>query len=292
MERQRQGLGVAALLVLHDALAQLLVDGLHHIVAAILLQRVAQRRTEGVFLLLGGQRRRHAEYRVDDLLVDLSGVFAVKQGVVDVGGAVIKGGEQESQLRRQRDVTGGRAVEAAVLIVVFQLQRRGFYRADAAQKVLEHRVGAVGKHLVVAALIGHIVGVGSQQDEIVGLAHVHGVDDAAVQGLPGVLILRAALPHGLKQAVLVAAGHLRRGKFDIDEVSAQPAGQSLFQQPQVHLLLLLGHESHGFVDIGDDLAAAVDVAAVDTADGIFIQLEAPAYLVELFLIHRCLLTIS
>ena len=92
--------------------------------------------------------------------------------------------------------------------------------------------------------------------------------------------------------MLVAAGHLRRGKFDVDEVSAQPAGQGLFQQPQVHLLLLLGHESHGFVDIGDDLAAAVDVAAVDTADGIFIQLEAPAYLVELFLIHRCLLTIS
>ena len=34
---------------------------------------------------------------------------------------------------------------------------------------------------------------------------------------------------GLQQAVLVAAGHLSGGEFDVDEIPAQGAGQGLFQ---------------------------------------------------------------
>ena len=120
-------------------------------------------------------------------------------------------------------------MEFAVLVAVFQFQGRGLHGADAAHEVLVHRVGAVGKGLIVTALIGHIVGVGGQEDEVIGLAHVHGVDDAAAQLLPGVPVLEGRLADGLQQAVLVAAGHLSGGEFDVDEIPAQGAGQGLFQ---------------------------------------------------------------
>ena len=282
---QRQHLGVMALLVLCDTLTQLLVDGLHHVVAALLLEGIAQRRAEHVLLLLGGHRRLRAEHRVDHLLMELGGVPAVKEGVVDVGGTVVEGGEQEAQLRRQRDMAGGGAVEAAVLAAVFQLQRGGLHRTDAAHEVLIHRVRPLGKRLVIPALIGHVVGVRRQQDEVVGLAHVQGVDDAAVQRLAGVLIPGVRLADGLQQAVLIAVRHLRGGEYDVHQVPPQCAGQGFLQKSQIHLLLLLGHEAHGGVHVGDDLLVAVDIAAVDLAECVFVQLEAPANFVEFFLIH-------
>ena len=176
-------------------------------------------------------------------------------------------------------------MEAAVLIAVFQLQRGSLYGADTAHEVLVHRVRPLGKRLVVPALIGHVVGVGGQQNKIVGLAHVHGVDDAPVQRLAGILIPGIRLTDGLQQAVLVAVGHLCGGKLDVEEISAQRAGQSFFHKAQIHLLFLLGHESHGGVNIRNDLLVAVDVAAVDFVDGASVRLEAPAYFVEFFLVH-------
>lgn len=60
---------------------------------------------------------------------------------------------------------------------------------------------------------------------------------------------------------------------------AQGAGQGLFQQVQIHLLLLLGQQAQRRVHIGDDLAAAADIAAVYLADGGAVRLEPPPQLV-------------
>ena len=57
------------------------------------------------------------------------------------------------------------------------------------------------------------------------------------------------------------------------------SGQTLVQQIQVHLLLLLGQQAQGRVHIGDDLAAAADIAAVYLADGGAVRLEPPPQLV-------------
>ena len=124
-----------------------------------------------------------------------------------------------------------------------------------------------------------IVGVGGQEDEIAALAHVDGVDDPAVQALPGIGVLELRLPQGLEQPVLIAVRHLPGGELNVDQVPAQGAGQTLFQQIQVHLLLLLGQQPQGGVYIGDDLAAAADIAAVYLADGGAVRLEPPPQLV-------------
>ena len=72
---------------------------LDHIIAAVLIQRIRQCRVKHVLLLGGRHRRLHAEHRVDDLLVELSGVPAVKKCVVNIGGPVVKGRIQKAQLR-------------------------------------------------------------------------------------------------------------------------------------------------------------------------------------------------
>ena len=106
---------------------------------------------------------------------------------------------------------------------------------------------------VVLAAVRHVVSVGGEQDEIVRLAHVDALDDLAAEHLARGRVFQLRLAQGLQKAVLVAVGHLLRGKDHIDEVFAQRAGEGFLEQRQVHLLLLLAHEAHRGVDPGDDL---------------------------------------
>ena len=211
--------------------------------------------------------------------MQLGGVLAVKQGVIDVGGPVVKGREQEAQGRGLGDMPGGAAPKLLVPVAVLQGQGGILHRAYGAHEIPEHRLRCVGDLLIVPAAMGHVIGIGGQQNQIAALAHVDGVDDPAVQALPGVGVLQLRLAQGLQQAVLVAVRHLGGGKHDVDEVPAQGAGQGLFQQVQIHLLLLLGQQAQRRVHIGDDLAAAADIAAVYLADGGAVRLEPPPQLV-------------
>ena len=102
--RQLQRFGVSALLVILDAGTNLLMHGLDNIVAAILVERVCKRQAEGVLLLLGGHRRFDAKERVDDLLMQLGGIFRVEKHVVDVRRAAVEGGIEEAELWRGSDV--------------------------------------------------------------------------------------------------------------------------------------------------------------------------------------------
>ena len=76
-------------------------------------------------------------------------------------------------------------MEFVQVMIVPQLQSRGLYRADGADKVAIHRVPRVRLKFIVPALVGHIVGVLSQQDQVVGLSHVQCVDQPAAEILPG-----------------------------------------------------------------------------------------------------------
>ena len=93
--------------MIFDARSDLLVHGLDDIVAAILVERVGKRRAKGIFLLLGRHRRVDVEQRVDDLLMDLRGVFRVEQHIVNIRRAVVERGVEEAELGRGRDVAGG-----------------------------------------------------------------------------------------------------------------------------------------------------------------------------------------
>ena len=85
--------------------------------------------------------------------------------------------------------------------------------------------------------------------------------------------------------MLITVGHLLGAELDVHQVLAQSPGQRFFQERQIHFRLFLGHQSKGGVDPGDDLPVAVHIAAEDAADTAFIQAEAPADLIEFFLIH-------
>ena len=173
------------------------MDGLHHVVAAILVQRFRQRRVEDVLLLRCGHGRLHAEQGVDNLLMQLRRVLGVEQQVIDVGGPVVESGVQEAQLRRQGNVAGGAGVEFVQVVVIPQLQRGSLHRADGADEIAVDRVPSVRLKLVVLALVGNVVGIGGQQDEVVGLTHVQRVDQAAAEGLAGAGVFQLRLPHGL-----------------------------------------------------------------------------------------------
>ena len=69
--------------------------------------------------------------------------------------------------------------------------------ADGADEIAVDRVPGVRLKLVVLALVGNVVGIGGQQDEVVGLTHVQRVDQAAAEGLAGAGVFQLRLPHGL-----------------------------------------------------------------------------------------------
>ncbi len=97
-------------------------------------------------------------------------VLAVKKRVVDVRCAVVEGGEQKAQLGCKSDMSGGTGVEEILVGVVAQLERRCLHRADGADKILVDVAGGVRLQLVVLAAVGNIVGVGSEENEVVRLA--------------------------------------------------------------------------------------------------------------------------
>ena len=102
-----------------------------------------------------------------------------------------------------------------------------------------------------------------QEDKVVAFLHVQGVDDPAEEGFPGVGVLALRLADRLEEPVLVTVRDLLGGEDDVYQVFPQRAGECLFQQCQIHLLLLRLHEAKGGVDPGDDLLIAVDIAAED-----------------------------
>ena len=200
----------------------------------------------------------------------------------------LEGGEEEAQLGRKSDMSGGAGVEEVLVGIVAQLERRCLHRADGADKILVDVAGGVRLQLVILAAVRNIIGVGGEENEAVRLAHIERFNNFAAERFAGVHILALRLAQGLEQTVLVAVRDLRGGEFDVNEVAPQRAGERLFEQPQIHLLLLLPHEAEGGVDPRDDLAVGVDIAAEDAAEVIFIEPETPADLVEFFLVHLLL----
>ena len=69
---------------------------------------------------------------VDKLLVELVRAAGVEEGVIDVGGPVVKGREEEAQIRGGDDLPGGAAVELVLAGQIAQLHLAVFHRADAA----------------------------------------------------------------------------------------------------------------------------------------------------------------
>ena len=209
----------------------------------------------------------------------------VVQGVVEIGGAVVEGREEEAQLRLAHNLLGHAAVELVFPGEEAQGRFPVLHRADGADQVGEDLIGGVWLQVVILAAVGHVVGVVGQENEIVAVAHVQGLDHPLEEGLPGGSILEGGLPQGHQKPVLLAVRYLLGGEHDIHQVFPQGAGNGLFQEPQILLGLLLGHKAHRLIQVGDDLPVRIDIAAVDPADSVLVWPETAAQLADFLLDH-------
>lgn len=96
---------------------------------------------------------------------------------------------------------------------------------------------------------------------------------------------KLGIPQCGEQAVFLTVHYLLSGEYDINEVFPQGTGQSLLQKAQILLGLLLRHHAQGFVQIGNDLFTAVDIASINTADGAFFRAKTAPQLIDFFLVH-------
>jgi len=69
-----------------------------------------------------------------------------------------------------------------------------------------------------------------QEDEIILLPHVQGLDDRPVELLPDPSVLQPGVPQGGEEAVLIAIRHLGRGEDHVNELLPQGAGEGFFQE--------------------------------------------------------------
>ena len=270
--------------MLLNAAAEIFVYRLHHVEPAVGVERGGKRFRKRLLLLGGGHRRRDAEQPVDQLGVDLRGVAAVIERVIDVRPPVVERREQEAERGRGDRLPGGYAAEGALLGKVPQRDGGILHGADRADDETEHLVAGLVR-LAVRAAVRHVVGVAREQNEIVLPLHIERGDDARIQLVPGRLVGAGALAQRLEQPVLVAAGDLLCFKRDVDEIASERAGERFAQQRQIRLLLLLPRHAERNVRFRDDLAAAVDEAAVHAGNAAPLRTEPAAKLVEFLLIH-------
>ena len=62
--------------------------------------------------------------------------------------------------------------------------------------------------------------------------------------------------------------------------------RDFFRRPRYFSASSSGMFPKGLIQVGDDLLIAVDIAAVNTADGTFLRPPPAAQLTDFFLIHR------
>ena len=231
--REGQRLRVLALLMDSHALRELLMHGLHHVKAAILLQTLAQDFAEQLLLPAGGNGRLGAENSVHKILMPLAAVLGVEQGVIDIGGAPVKCREKEAQLRRCDRLPDGCAVKALFLRRIAQLRLALLHRADAADKIPVGISSAVLVKLPILAVMGHIIDIKGHEDEIIALLHVEIVHNAAAKFLSQGGVLQLGFAKLAEELVLLPVHDLLGGKADVQQVFAQSAGEPLFQKAQV-----------------------------------------------------------
>lgn len=104
---EQEGLLLLAGLVLFDHVPQLAVDGLDHVIAAILRQRLPQEGFKGLLLDGGRHGRRGAEQGVNELRVVLPDVPGVVEGIIEVGGAL------RSKAGKRKPASGGETTQSA-----------------------------------------------------------------------------------------------------------------------------------------------------------------------------------
>ena len=189
-------------------------------------------------------------------------VVGVVQGVVNIGGAVIKGREQEAQRRGGNKLIHSPVVEGLFLRDVVQPALGLLHRADGAQDVGIGLVGVVLLKGIVPGLKGHVIGVIAQQNQVVSL-HNHGVDDLLEEAVQQLVIPQLGFPQVHEQLMLGAARHLGGLEGDINQILADGAGQHPLKEGKILVPLVFRHNAGALAELRNDLLVVIDKAAID-----------------------------
>ena len=194
----------------------------------------------------------------------VAGVAGIVQRAVEIGGAVIKGGEQEAQRGRRNDRVG---CDIAETVVPDKVGQRGLChadRADGAEDVAEYLAGVLRASAVL--VVGeHVIAVVAEQDHVVALQRQR-TDYLFVKGVDGGVITEGAFAQSHEQTVLRTGLHLRSRKGDVHQIGSDFSGQRLPEQCQHLFCLAFGHQSQRLVKFGDDGSFFVDIASPDAGD--------------------------
>ena len=119
--------------------------------------------------------------------MDLICLSGIEQGIVDIGRTIVKGWEHESQFRCGNDLAGT-TVELIISREESQLRFALLHRTDTANDIGKYGIGCIFIHLVVFVLMGDIVCVMCQEDEVVAVPKVKRVDDFLIELLTDVTV--------------------------------------------------------------------------------------------------------
>ena len=287
----REGLGdLRSLMLLHHG-AKPVMDGMDHLVAALLGQGVGEQVVEGFHLHGGGHGRRGAEDLLRKGALGAGGVFGIIEGIIEIGGAFIEGGEQKARFRRTDDPVGIQVGEGILPLGKAEGSLRELHRADAAKHIAENLAGLLRIPLAVPAAVGHVIGVIGQKDEIVAL-YLQGSDGLFVKTAAGGGVVKLGAAQRHKQAVLVAVRHLGGSELNIHQVLPQLAGEGLAQRGEEHLPLLLPQHGHGLLKLREDLPPLIHITAIDPGNIAFIGAKPSSQLRDFFFCHKKPLSLS
>ena len=159
---------------------------------------------------------------------------------------------------------------------IVQLHFPQLYRTNRTYNIGEHLVRGILLKLPISAFMRHIIGIVRQQQNIGAPIHVQAPYDLLVKVPSDFSVLQLRVPKIHQQPVLFTVHNLLGGKHNINQVFSQCTRHGLFQKSQILLDLFLRQHSKRLLQIGDQLAAAVNKAPVNTADSIFFRSPASA----------------
>ena len=212
------------------------------------------------------------------------GIFIVIQCVINIGAAVIKSREQESQLRRGDHIGHVAVMKILGFRDVMQRCLGLLHRADGAENISKVLVGIISLEGIVPALEGHIVAVAAQQDHIGGI-QIQILHHLLIEGHAGLGLLQLGFAKIHQKLMFLAAGHLSSGEIDLDQILSQRAPKAAAQQGKIFLRLVLRHDADALDKFGNNFLIIIDIAPIQMGHIAAIPTLTATDLTDFFGIH-------
>ena len=130
-----------------------------------------------------------------------------------------------------------------------QLRFALLHRTDTANNIGEYGIGCICINLVVFILVGDIVCVICQEDQVVAVPKVKRVDDFLIELLTDLTIFQFRVAQCHEKTMLITVSYLFSREDNIDQVLPKFSGKSLLQQVQVLLCFVLRENPHRFINV-------------------------------------------